>query len=605
MMPGHSQASGPYPAPEGSPVAPSPIDYTYTHAETLATTGYFSCEPPSSLSLEAALERLEATPLDDFLHQHLLRVLSKKSPGELRSLAATCYDAAADVFIRPALAGLLLECALLLPACREVCNGFPADAAARLAPASPTVYLRAALQSDREAAAAWSALFRANICGHHPLPRPDEADIPPLFCPRELAARAEELASRADILAREHARWKSKDWEPRERPPAKETFLRALDALMEAGFIAGPEMRHEASLSPIALLRSWQVDISVRNSRLNHSLRGQATAYGRGLSLAQARASYAMEIVERASAYVSVGPGQAGIGGEVLDRKLPLLLIKARYADLKAQGRAVLDPGLLPLEASCPDAPLYWLTALAVDGAEVLVPAQAVFLFCNLDEPGLFLAGGSTGLASGNSLDEAKVAAITEILERDAEATTPFSRARCFTLRSRDQRIQSLLEDYAARGIRVQFQDLTTELGLPVYQCFVTALDGTVARATGANLNGARAALAALTETPWPYVWARPAPFGKASGPGLAALPERVLEDLPDYSLPSAEANLRLLESVLAGHGKSPLYVDLTRTDLNLPVVRVLIPGLELTAEWDSFSRPSLRLFARYAAMYK
>ena len=248
----------------------------------------------------------------------------------------------------------------------------------------------------------------------------------------------------------------------------------------------------------------------MRNSRLNHSLRGQATAYGRGLSLAQARASYAMEIVERASAYVSVGPGQAGIGGEVLDRKLPLLLIKARYADLKAQGRAVLDPGLLPLEASCPDAPLYWLTARAVDGAEVLVPAQAVFLFCNLDEPGLFLAGGSTGLASGNSLDEAKVAAITEILERDAEATTPFSRARCFTLRSRDQRIQSLLEDYAARGIRVQFQDLTTELGLPVYQCFVTALDGTVARATGANLNGARAALAALTETPWPYVWARP-----------------------------------------------------------------------------------------------
>ena len=53
MMPGHSQASGPYPAPEGSPVTPSPIDYTYTHAETLATTGYFSCEPPSSLSLEA------------------------------------------------------------------------------------------------------------------------------------------------------------------------------------------------------------------------------------------------------------------------------------------------------------------------------------------------------------------------------------------------------------------------------------------------------------------------------------------------------------------------------------------------------------------------
>ena len=246
----------------------------------------------------------------------------------------------------------------------------------------------------------WLRPARQSTCGprFNPTGRPPQ---PGVFCPRELTARAEELASCADILAREHARRKAEDWEPRERPPAKETFLRALDALMEAGFIAGPEMRHEASLSPIALLRSWQVDISVRNSRLNHSLRGQATAYGRGLSLAQARASYAMEIVERASAYVSVGPGQAGIGGEVLDRKLPLLLIKARYAELKAQGRAVLDPGLLPLEATCPDAPLYWLTALAVDGAEVLVPVQAVFLFCNLDEPGLGLHGTGLGQQPG------------------------------------------------------------------------------------------------------------------------------------------------------------------------------------------------------------
>ncbi len=78
-----------------------------------------------------------------------------------------------------------------------------------------------------------------------------------------------------------------------------------------------------------------------------------------------------------------------------------------------------------------------------------------------------------------------------------------------------------------------------------------------------------------------------------------------MLEDLPDYSLPSAEANRRLLEGVLAGHGRSPLYVELTRADLDLPVVRALIPGLELNAEWDRFSRPGLRLFARYAAMYR
>ena len=603
MSSGHSRFSD---FSSATPAVPH-TDYAYIHAETLATTGYFSCEPPSSLSLDDALAQLEETPLDDFLHQHLLRALSKKRPEELRDLAATCYDAAVDVFTRPALAGLLLECALLLPAWREAYDAFapfPADAMTRLAPASPAIYLRAALQPERGAVAVWSAAFRGNICGHHVLPRPDETDMPPLFSREALEKTAEEMSARAGVLAREHARMAAEHWTPRERPPAGETFLRAVDALMEAGFIDGPEMRHEASLSPIALLRSWRVDVSVRNGRLSHTLRGQATAYGRGLSLAQARASYAMEIVERASAYVSVGPGEEGSGGLVLDRKLPLPLVRARYAELTARGRPALNPDLLPLEAPCPDAPLHWLTARSVDGGEVLVPAQAVFLFCNLDEPGLFLAGGSTGLASGNSLDEAKVAALTEIMERDAEATTPFSRARCFTLRSRDPRIQSLLEDYAARGIRVQFQDITTELGLPAYQCFVTAHDGVVARATGAGLNGARAALAALTETPWPYVWAQPAPFGRASGPGLAGLPERVLEDLPDYSLPSAEANRRLLECVLAAHGRSPLYVELSRADLALPVVRALIPGLELNAEWDGFSRPSLRFFARYTGMF-
>lgn len=574
------------------------IDYTYMHSQTQATTGYFSCEPPASLDLETALKQLEKTPMDEFLHQHLLRLLSKKSPQELESMAITAYDRKQDAFGFPALAALLMECALLMPDLSSVCKVFPADAAARLAGQSPALYLRAAQQSDLQTAMGWCALFRENICGHRLLPRPDEADMELLFPEEECLALHGIMQEKAGILAQEYMRIKAERHAPQERPPAQQTFLRAVDALMENGLIAGPEMRHEASLSPIALLRAWQVDIMVKSGGLRHTLRGQATAYGRGLSLAQTRASYAMEIVERSSAYVSIDVDS------VCGRKHHLPLLRGTYPSLMAQGYSLLDPALLPLEAPCPDGPLYWLPARDVRGDRVLVPAQAVFLFCNLDEPGLFLAGGSTGLAAGNTLDEARVAALTEIVERDAEATTPFSRARCFTLTSRDQRIQALLDDYAARGIRVQFQDITTELGLPVYQCFVTAHDGTVARATGAGLNGARAALAALTETPWPYVWARPAPYGKASGPGLAGLPERVLEDLPDYSLGSAAADRLLLESALTAHGKAPLYVELTRADLDIPVVRAIVPGLELNAEWDRFSRPSRRLFARYMAMY-
>ena len=53
---------------------------------------------------------------------------------------------------------------------------------------------------------------------------------------------------------------------------------------------------------------------------------------------------------------------------------------------------------------------------------------------------------------------------------------------------------------------------------------------------------------------------------------------------------------------MLAEHGKTPLYVNLTRKVLDIPVVRALVPGLCLTSDWDSFSRPDLRLFARYGA---
>ena len=49
------------------------LPYRYTHASTESMTGYFSCEPPEDLCFEDALARLEAAPLDEFLHRHLLR----------------------------------------------------------------------------------------------------------------------------------------------------------------------------------------------------------------------------------------------------------------------------------------------------------------------------------------------------------------------------------------------------------------------------------------------------------------------------------------------------------------------------------------------------
>lgn len=581
---------------------PAPFSYVYTHTATEATTGYFSCEPAQSLSLTEALARLEACPMDEFLHTHVLRLLGSRPLAELKelcldALGATPQDATKP---RPVLAALLLECALLNPTLSPLQHFFQPDphtAALLLQDYSPLIFLRWHLVEDAPLHAAWSARFAANITEHRLLPPPpqqpllDDEDLPPLH----FAAPAfVPPHTPVPTLAQLHADLKASPAPAWSRPPAQETAARALDLLTEHGIIAGAEMRHEASLSPIALLRPWQVDITVQNASCHYTLRGQATTYGRGLSVADARASYAMEMVERASAYPCVDA--EGIVGTVR----PLPLIKASYSALLAQGRAALNPNTLPLEVPYTDAPLYWLEAQAgtQPGAGVLVPAQCVYLFWNLDEAALMYAPGSTGLAAGNTLDEAKVAALTEILERDAEATTPFTPQNCFRLRSRDTRLQSLLDDYTARGIQVQFQDITTEFGVPCYQCFVRGHKGSLARATGANLKGARAALAALTEVPYPY------PHGPRSGPALPHLPERVLEELPDFSLESPSRNLALLESLLHAHGLSPLYVEISRKDLHFPVVRAVVAGLELGAEFDSYTRIPARLYRNYLALF-
>lgn len=575
--------------------APLPtLHYRYTHTSTEATTGYFSCEPPADMTFEQGLDRLEAAPLDEFLHSHLLRLAAVFTPEHMAALLDGLDPAA-----RPATAALLCEACLLNPdlsgLVRQTDPAPAPEGLAAIEAATPHIALRWHAQPDRDLHRAWCEVFRDNMHHHRMLPQLEDMDIPPLYDPAEILDGPERpVATAADIralLSMEPA--ESAPWQ---RPPSHETASLALERLVENGIIAGVEMRHEASLSPIALLRRWNVDMTVRCGALDYTLKGEGTTYGRGLSLADARASYAMEMVERASSYVSVGK----IGGHlhVLDRATPQPLIRARLSELLADGREALAPQAIPLEAPYQDQPLYWLTGHTPDDAggtrPVLVPAQMAYLFCNLDEIALFSASGSTGLATGNIMAEAKVAALTEILERDAEATMPYDRSQCFRLVTDDARLQALLDDYAARGIHIQFQDLTTEFGVPCYKCFVVGPRGQVARGTGAGLSGRRAVLSAMTETPFPY------PNGGPSGPGVRGLPERRLEDLPDLTLESPQRNLALLETLFAVNRMAPVYVDLTHADLEFPVVKALVPGLESTADFDAWSRMSRRLFRNY-----
>jgi ribosomal protein S12 methylthiotransferase accessory factor YcaO len=321
-----------------------------------------------------------------------------------------------------------------------------------------------------------------------------------------------------------------------------------------------------------------------------YTLSGMQTSYGRGLDMAAARASYSMEVAERVSSYASVGV--RGVAG--LARPCPLT--HATLEEARAGGGNPLDLGRVRLEAPYAGQRLYWMPAeqrTAEGLRESLVPFQFVYLFANLDEQSLFSALGSTGLASGNEMEEAKVHALCEVIERDAEAVTPFDLSRCFRLEADDERVAKLLRDYEDNRMHVWFMDCTPEFGVPCYKAVVTGSRGDVNKGMGAGLCGARAAVSAMTEIPYPFP-------GPATAPAPEGLPLRRLEDLPDHSTGSAEGDLLVLEQTLLANGWPIHYADLTRADLGIPAVRALVPGLEWVSDFDRFSRLSPRLYANF-----
>lgn len=520
------------------------FEYNYVHSATEGTTGYFACAPDFEAGWPNCLALLAQRPGDQWLWEHALAQFALLGAEERKAFIENCGLAEG----KRASDGINLQ---FLRFWRERATSDGARARlieiCRIANAA----IHKHVQPGR---IDWAALE---------LPRPELT--PEKAWPGRLRGGRESGP---------------RQWQdPRQSAALKRLASLALVRLEAAGLLEGPEMRHEASLSPIALLRGWRLESFMLQGSAPWRLRGAATAYGKGLSLAAARVSCLMEIVERASAHARI----AEDGSFIAQEQLGALRLAGPEDDVAGVEKGENSLFCVPAQNSA--------------GQWSLVPARDVFLFINLPD-GRGLAG-STGLAAGASMAGARLAALTEVLERHAHASMPHDPARCFTPASRDSLLQSLLDDYRARGIFVFLEDITCENGLPAYRCFVEGRDGRIAQATGAGLNGREAALSALLECPWPYQYSQPAPFGRPSARPAAFPPRRFLEALPDYSTGGTESDLRLLEAALGG--SEPLYVDLTRADLGFPVTRCLVYGLETTSDFDPQNPPGPRLLARLA----
>lgn len=127
---------------------------------------------------------------------------------------------------------------------------------------------------------------------------------------------------------------------------------------------------------------------------------------GKGLTPADARASAVMEAVER---YCAWQPRTAA----VVDS----------HAALVRAGRPAVDPAtccLAPDPRYHPDRPISWTAGVdLLGGGEVLLPTRLAGYYHHFPEVPVHRVNTTTGLASGNSVEEAVCHALCEIVERD------------------------------------------------------------------------------------------------------------------------------------------------------------------------------------------
>jgi len=316
--------------------------------------------------------------------------------------------------------------------------------------------------------------------------------------------------------------------------------------------------------------------------------RGAISVYnGKGATPTEARVSAMMEGLERYSA-------------EVRDRQLDI----ASFSLLDD----AMDPRdlILPVDAD-PDALIPWISGWdMMNQEEILVPANAVFHPLPSEYRRLFRTN-TTGLASGNVIEEAIFHGLAEIIERDAWALVEAARHTGPLIQDvEDDLARGLMDKFAAAGVDVYLRDITSDIG--VATCAAAADDLLLRDPTllttgmGTHTSAKVAVLRALTEVAQSRLTqihgAREdttlADFRKRIGyertkklnsHWFSGSEKRSFADVPSFESDDFLLDIRHMLAKLEEAGLDrAVVVNLTRPEIGIPVVRVIVPGLEMSA---------------------
>jgi bacteriocin biosynthesis cyclodehydratase domain-containing protein len=356
-------------------------------------------------------------------------------------------------------------------------------------------------------------------------------------------------------------------------------------------------------------------NLARRHHSLDH-LRGDLRnmSSGKGASDAQARASGLCEGLER---YSGVFRGDEprrrarlhDLGGLAVHPSECLLFSERQYRERDVWNARESRFNYVPAPFD-PDAEIEWSPAWSLTRGEAryLPTAFCYFNYPYRDgEP--FCVACSNGNAAGNTVEEAVLQGFLELVERDAVALWWYNRVRRPAVdlagfaEPYHDRLRSFLR---SRGRDLWALDLTSDLGIPVFAALSRAAEGTEERIMlgfGAHLDARVALLRAVTEMsqmlagllqePDPRKlpehitdeetvrWLRTATL--ANQPYLTpdpGIPARVASDFPRAWSDDVTEDVRRCRAIVEGRGMEVFVLDQTRSEIGLPVVKVVVPGL-------------------------
>ncbi|HEY9245534.1 MAG TPA: YcaO-related McrA-glycine thioamidation protein [Candidatus Methanoperedens sp.] len=239
-----------------------------------------------------------------------------------------------------------------------------------------------------------------------------------------------------------------------------------------------------------------------------------------------------------------------------------------------------------------------------MNDVEVFVPANAVFHPYNPMDWNKLFRSNTNGLASGNTIEEAVLHGLLEVIERDALSIAEFTRnpGKEVVLSENDGLNYELKRKLDEAGIIVKLWLLDSDVDIPTV---VAALDDIVLKdpallvmGAGAHLSPEIAVTRALTEAAQSRVvqihGAREdtdrervvRTFGyehmrKMNSYWYGEKEQVRMEDLEDSSSDTPAANIRAVLERLEGTAEGSIIVDLSR-GVDIPVIRAIIPMFEL-----------------------